>query len=216
MSASLETTNYKLPIYTLQDPIAYIPDWNKAMREIDMQIGMNAARTDGQSSDIQNLTDLLTAQGSEVNTLTGLVNDGAIQALPTIQNSPGINFNWYGYQTNELVVAQFESSWSPLTYDDIIKRKYSNNFIQLQCASLAGDPFHSTIGTLEEPASRGFGICYVRETVESTSISHHMGTAYIGFAHIGNVTNIYLLVNPVQTEGYRNVMGDIIIVKNNF
>lgn len=207
MSASLETTNLKLPIYTNQDAIAYIPDWNKAMRTLDTNVEEAIQKGSGNASDIQNLIDLLTAQGDEIHSLTKLLNEKAVKNLPVPDASPGINFTWHGYYTNEVLNANIEISWSPATYDSIIKREYSDVMMQLQACTIPGNPFNIKEG-MEDPRNFGVGIVFERNNSE-TPLPSALTGGYFTMAYVGSVTIFYIILNKFNVNGYRNASGSI-------
>lgn len=143
MSASLETNNYHLPIYTNQDTIAYIPDWNKAMREIDSQMNTNSTATGGAVSDVENLTKLVTALSTEVNSLTNIQNKLIQKHLPVVTISPGgWGTQYFGYY-NDYSVLISGTIYTPANYLEkgLIHFNYGNYEV-CQMFSMEGNPFN--------------------------------------------------------------------------
>lgn len=196
MSASLETTNYKLPIYTNQDTIAYIPDWNKAMRTIDTQMEMNEEKADGVASDAENLLNLYTALSSEVQTLTQMVNGLRQMPFPANNGSPTMNTRFYGVMTEEY--ATFDGTiYARSGYIEAGAIHFTHDFSgiafeMVEIASIAGNPFNLT----EPPTNpRHIGF-FFGEAVNPTRVNNiDLINEYLYAAVQNNITHLYMALH---------------------
>lgn len=199
MSASLETTNYKLPVYANQDTIAYIPDWNKAMRTIDTQMEMCEQKADGVSADAENLLNLYTTLSSEVQTLTTLVNNNTLKSLPFRSVSPGIvGVEIYGQMSADFAFwdggiyarnGYIENGAVHMTSKD----NQDIEFVQI--ATFSGNPFNIT-HTPDNP--RYIGIVF-GEAVNPTRVTDiSLIKESLVIAYENSITYLYMSIHKAD------------------
>ena len=196
MSASLKTANFQLPIYTNNDTIAYIPDWNSAMRKVDEQMEANSQKSDGAISDTENLRNLYTALASEVATLTSIANNSHFSRITDIEMSPGIGILYtQGVKNSNIaIMTGVVSSKANYINEGAIHFKYNDNFEFIQIGTYPGNPFSVATGT-DKPEILGVVYGEIIEDVEARIISHAILNGLLFAAYENNITFLYVAIH---------------------